>query len=106
MEAGKKRALLARMEGQLAAIDRSPSECDRRWQRINWALDALAGLPLDAREQALLTGLRHHVDAMLHDIEHGIPADVARHRRTIIRTDCVLWQMRLRRQTPTTDAAA
>lgn len=104
MEAKKKRALLARIEGQLAAMDRDGGDNQRRWRRIGWALGALAELPLDAPEAEYLARLRHHVDRVQNEAALPAMPDLLRHRRTLIRTDCILWQLLLRRRT--TDKAA
>lgn len=107
MEARKKRALLARIEGQLAAMDHSDEgQVAVRRQRIDWALNALAEMPLAPIESEYLSRLQHHVERMQHDAESGLPQDLISHRRTLIRTDCMLWQLQLRhRRTQETRAA-
>lgn len=100
MEARKKRALLARIEGQLAAMDRESSTDERRWRRIAWALGALGEMSMDVTEAEYLSRLRHHVDRIRGEAEAPAMPGVIRHRRTLIRSDCILWQLQLRRRQP------
>lgn len=98
MERKRKRSLLARIEGQifsLAQPDRVATE--RALQRIEWAIKALRGLPQDEVETALCRQLERRLVALRDAAVEGQPEKLFAHRRTLARTDCLLWQLRLRR---------
>lgn len=95
MSVRRKRALLAGIEGQLAAMNGDAST-QRRWQRISRSLNVLRALPCDAFETARLAQLQRQIAAMLKMAgRHG--AWLIAQRRTLARADCIIWQMYLRR---------
>ncbi|HEX7029624.1 MAG TPA: hypothetical protein VF254_03440 [Gammaproteobacteria bacterium] len=96
MEKRKKRALLARIEGQLAAIERDAAARAARWQRVQWAVEALRALPRDETEKRFLAQLRRHLVAGRQQ-GYGVASHLPLHQRMLARMDCVAWQHYLRR---------
>lgn len=99
MEKRKKRALLARIDSHLAATESAHgSELPKYRQRVQWAFDALAELPLDDVEAAYRERMQFHLLAFF-DMAAGESAWREQgHRNMLARADCVLWQMYLRRR--------
>lgn len=98
MERKRKRSLLARIEGQVFALGkRDRAAAGRALKRIEWAIKALRGLPQDDVEAALCRQLERRLAALRDAAVDGQPEKLFAHRRTLARTDCMLWQMRLRR---------
>lgn len=97
MDSRRKRALLGRIDGQLAAMERAAGS-PLRWQRIQRAVQALRKLPGDERERRYLRHLQQHLSASIRGLAgHAIPA-LLLHHRTLARADCVAWQLYLRRR--------
>ena len=98
MDRRRKRSLLARIEGQVFALARPDRVATTRaLQRIDWALKALRNLPLDDVESELCRQLERRVAALRDAATEGQPEKLFAHRSTLARTDCLLWQLRLRR---------
>lgn len=94
MEDRNKRALLARIEGQLAALIAHPDTASRRRAWIRAALVALAALPRDEVESEYLARLNKWLASASAVGRTGY----LQHSCTLARADCVLWQLRLRRR--------
>jgi len=107
MERKKKRSLLATMEGRFAGMERADeASFARRWQQVTWIFKLLRGMPLDSFENALHIQLERRILAM-RDSAMGVPpGSLFGHRLTLARSDCVLWQMHLRRMSSGTTASA
>lgn len=98
MDRKRKRSLLARIEGQIFALaqpDRAAAM--RALKRIEWAINVLRGLPQDEIEGALCRQLERRIAALRDAAVEGQPEKLFAHRRTLARTDCLLWQLRIRR---------
>lgn len=107
MDRKRKRSLLARIEGQVFALARpDQAVMTRRLQRIEWALKALRGLPHDDTELAFCRKLERRLAALRDAAVEGQPEKLLQHRLTLARTDCLLWQMRLRRTAGSSDPAS
>lgn len=95
MPGRRKRALLAGIEGQLAAM-KDDGVMGRRWRRIRHAVGRLQNLPRDDFETARLMDLQRQITAALKTpVECG--AWLREQRLTLARADCIIWQMHLRR---------
>lgn len=98
MERKRKRSLLAHIEGQVCTLaQQDRTTIARALKRIEWATNALRGLPQDDVEAALCRQLERRLAALRDAAVEGQPERLFVHRRTLARTDCLLWQMRLRR---------
>lgn len=95
MSVRRKRALLAQLDGQLAAMKEDEFR-QRRWRRIGCIVDALRQLPRDAFEAARLAELQRQIAAILKASGERC-AWFRLQRLTLARADCVIWQMYLRR---------
>lgn len=95
MSVRRKRALLAGIEGQLAAM-KNDVFGQRRWPRIRHAIDALRDLPRDEFETARLAELQRQIMAVLKASE-DCRGWLREQRLTLARADCIIWQMHLRR---------
>lgn len=98
MEIRRKRALLAAIDSQLAALDRTTDHVPLRWRRIGEAMRRLRALPRDAIEDHRLVQLRLHITASAPLPGGRADPWLLAQRRTLARADCVLWQMHLRRR--------
>lgn len=97
MSTRKKRSLLARVECQLAAMERSGGNPVDRWPCIQRAVSQLASLPLDAEESRRLASLQQQLATLRADFgKQALLAKLQSFRRTLARTDCLLWQVHLR----------
>ncbi|HEX7048478.1 MAG TPA: hypothetical protein VF275_13005 [Gammaproteobacteria bacterium] len=99
MESRKKRALLARIEGQLAMITRDEGSSRLRWQRVKWALNTLQVLPRDANESSYSAQLQRHLMMLAGEHKENAARSLLVHRLTLARADCVIWQLYLRHGT-------
>ncbi|MBW3566817.1 MAG: hypothetical protein KY410_02475 [Proteobacteria bacterium] len=98
MEAKRKRSLLAGIDGQAARLAQAgATSAQRGWQRIAWALAALKNQPMDGREIGYCRRLERRVMALRDATGSDQPQTLLVHRLTLTRSDCVLWQIYLRR---------
>lgn len=94
----QRRSLLARIEGQLARLVRAsgspglPQVAALHWQRIEWACRALRPLLATPEEQARFQRLLAELKVL-----NGLAGDNGEflHRATLLRADCVIWQLSL-----------
>lgn len=90
----RQRSMLARIEGQLARLAKLSSG-DRPamyWQRIEWAGNALQPLLAGPEEQARLQKLLQELRSLR---SIAIGSSQFLHRSTLLRADCVIWQLSL-----------
>ncbi len=98
MRSIRQRSLLARIEGQLASLacvagkpgDQQPAV--RHWQRIEWAGKALRPLLAAPDELARFKRLFAELKALQ---GMAIGSCGFLHRATLLRADCVIWQLSL-----------
>lgn len=97
MEARIKRSLLARIDGQLAALERhGHATADIHWRRLQHAFRALAERSLEPAEAAFRSQLKDHLKAI---VPSSSAMGIVQSRYlTLARTDCLLWQNFLRRR--------
>lgn len=99
MESRRKRALLARVEGQLAAMERDiRNSLLLRWKRVHSAVMSLGKLPRDETEARYLAQLQRHIAVLHAALRAQSQASLITHRFTLARADCVIWQIHLRHQ--------
>lgn len=101
----QKSSLLARIEGQVFALRQADAVSRARClQRVTWAFEALRNLPLDSSETRMCEQMERRIAALRDGAIEGQPEKLFIHRQTLARSDCLLWQLRLRNNRKDSDA--